>query len=111
MNDEQLERVARVFSILGEPARLRILRELMAGPRTVTEIIEATGLKQGNTSKHLSILMDGQFLSRSKRGYFTEYAIKDPQLKALCELMCQRVESESESGSIAAELQTVDRSM
>lgn len=97
MSDPQVEEAARLFGILSEPARLRILRALMEGPRTVTELIESTGLKQGNVSKHLGLLSDSSFVSREKDGNFARYSIADPNLYALCELMCCRIQQQAEA--------------
>lgn len=94
MSDAQITEAARHFTILSEPARLRILRSLMAGPQTVTQLVAATGLKQGNVSKHLGVLFGARFVSRTKEGNFARYAIADPDLFTLCELMCNRIDRE-----------------
>ena len=67
----------------------------MAGPATVTDLIEATGLKQGNVSKHLAVLLTARFVARGQAGNFARYSIADPKLKALCTLMCGRVEADA----------------
>ncbi len=92
MTDELLETVARQFGTLAEPARLRLLRALMGGSQTVTELVEATGMKQGNVSKHLGILLEARFVAKVKEGNFARYSIADPKLFTLCELMCGRVQ-------------------
>ena len=97
MSDAQLEESARLFGVLSEPARLRILRALMAGPLTVTDLIEATGLKQGNVSKHLGLLADSAFVAREKDGNFARYSIADQNIFSLCELMCCRIQQQAEA--------------
>lgn len=97
MSDAQLEESARLFGILSEAARLKLLRALMAGPRTVTELIEATGMKQGNVSKHLGVLLQARFVARDREGNFARYRITDPRLHALCALMCERIEADLRS--------------
>ncbi len=92
MTDALLETVARQFGTLSEPSRLRLLRALMEGPLTVTDLVEATGMKQGNVSKHLGILLEARFVAKTKEGNFARYAIADPKLFTLCELMCGRVQ-------------------
>ena len=92
MSDAQITEAARHFTILSEPARLKILRSLMAGPQTVTELVAATGLKQGNVSKHLGVLYGARFVDREKEGNFARYSIADADLFTLCELMCTRID-------------------
>lgn len=41
---------------LGEPTRLRLMRRLLEGPQSVTELTEALGITTYNTSRHLSVL-------------------------------------------------------
>lgn len=95
LTDTHIEEIARLFGVLAEPSRLKILRALMEGSATVTELIEATGLKQGNVSKHLGVLLSARFVTRQQSGNFARYSISDPKLKALCNLMCGRVESDA----------------
>lgn len=96
MSDAQLEEVARLFEILSESSRLQLLRALMEGPLTVTELVDATGLKQGNVSKHLSVLRDARFVDREREGNFSRYRLIDPKVHQLCQLMCQRIADDLE---------------
>jgi len=95
MSDAQIEEIARLFGTLSEPSRLRLLRALMDGPRTVTDLVAATGMKQGNVSKHLGVLLHARFVSRAQTGNFARYSIADPRIFSLCELMCARIESDA----------------
>ena len=95
MSDAQLDEAARLFAILAEPSRLKLLRTLMNQAMTVTELIEATGMKQGNVSKHLGMLLDARFVSKEKEGNFARYGIADSKLFELCELMCGRIEQDA----------------
>ena len=95
MSDAQVDEAARLFAILSEPSRLKLLRALMGAPLTVSELIEATGMKQGNVSKHLGVLLNARFVAREREGNFARYAIADPNLFQLCELMCTRIETDA----------------
>jgi ArsR family transcriptional regulator len=83
--------IATRFKQLGEPARLALLHALMAGEMHVTELVGATGLSQANASKHLAQLAAAGFVSRRKDGLFTRYAIADPIVFQLCDLMCNAI--------------------
>jgi DNA-binding transcriptional ArsR family regulator len=91
----QIEEAARLFATLSEPSRLRLLQVLMHGPMTVTELVEATGMKQGNISKQLGILYDARLLARNRDGNFIRYAIGDDTVVQLCDLVCRKIESDA----------------
>jgi DNA-binding transcriptional ArsR family regulator len=93
LHDSQIEEAARLFATLSEPSRLRLLQVLMHGPMTVTELVEASGMKQGNVSKQLGILYDSQLLARNREGNFIRYAIADDTVIQLCNLVCRKIES------------------
>lgn len=95
MSDAQVEEAARLFAILAESSRLKLLCALMPGSLTVTELVEATGMKQGNVSKHLGVLLDARFVAKERQGNFARYSIADAKLFALCELMCSRIEKDA----------------
>ena len=94
---ELLAVVARRFRVLADPARLAILHELQTGERTVTELVEATGLLQGTLSKHLQMLHDASFVRRRRDGQFVHYALADERVLVLCEQMCGRIEDEADA--------------
>lgn len=89
---EALELVARRFAVLAEPMRLRLLQALFDGERNVTELVEATGGTQANISRHLQTLTAAHILSRRKAGLQVFYAIADPSIFKLCELVCGSLE-------------------
>jgi len=92
MSPERLRLVAERFKVLAEPVRLRILQELLAGERTVTDLVEATGLGQANVSKHLNLLLSHGFVARRREGLFALYALADPTVFQLCDVMCTQLE-------------------
>ena len=83
-----LDLVARRFRTLGEPYRLRILQVLETGERSVGELVADLNGNQPNVSKHLQILFDAELVSRKREGTTIIYAIGDPMVFKLCELVC-----------------------
>ena len=65
---DAMNSMARVFTALGEPMRLRILDALATGKRKVNELVAATGTSQPNVSKHLSVLVNAGMVRRRKDG-------------------------------------------
>lgn len=94
---ELLERVAARFRALAEPARLAVLHALEDGERTVSELVELTGLAQGNLSKHLQQLYAAGFVTRRRDGLFVQYALADDGVLQLCALMCDRLDEDVET--------------
>jgi DNA-binding transcriptional ArsR family regulator len=83
----ELEQVAARFKMLGEPMRLRILQAVCHTPRTVNDIVSATGSTQANVSKHLALLAASGILTRARDGQCVYYGIKDQLAVKLCELV------------------------
>lgn len=50
--------MADAFEVVAEPTRRGILDLLAGGPRSVGEIVAATGMSQPNASRHLRILRE-----------------------------------------------------
>ncbi len=92
LSDKALEHVARRFAVLAEPMRLRLLQALFAGEMHVNALVAATGGTQANVSRHLQTLTQAHLLSRRKEGLQVFYAIADPSIFKLCELVCGSLE-------------------
>ncbi len=84
---EELDRMATRFRLLGEPMRLKILQAVCREPRSVNDIVAATGSTQANVSKHLALLAAGGVLTRKKEGQCVYYGMKDRLVMKLCELV------------------------
>jgi DNA-binding transcriptional ArsR family regulator len=95
MTPELLELVAERFKALAEPARLHILNALRGGERTVSELMEETGLGQANASKHLQLLHGLGFVERRKEGLYVFYRLADDSVFQLCDIMCGRLAEEA----------------
>jgi DNA-binding transcriptional ArsR family regulator len=96
MSPELMELVATRFKVLAEPVRLQILNALRESEKTVTELVEETGVRQANVSKHLQQLHATGFVERHKEGLHVYYRIADDDVFRLCEIVCGRLADESE---------------
>lgn len=94
MTPELLSLVAERFKALADPARLRILNAMRQSERTVSELVDETGLAQANVSKHLALMHALGFVRRRKEGQFAYYELADQDVFRLCDLMCGRIEAE-----------------
>jgi DNA-binding transcriptional ArsR family regulator len=70
------KRCAELLAALAAPERLKIVRYLADGPRNVTEITTALGIKPLNVSHHLTVLKTAGLVSREKRGRFVLYSLQ-----------------------------------
>ena len=86
--DPLVELVAQRFRVLSEPARIKLLDALRSGPASVGELAARVGLSQQNASKHLGVLHSAGLLERVRTGNTAQYAIADPSVFTLCELVC-----------------------
>ncbi len=77
--------VERLLKVLGDESRLRILQALEEGERSVSEILERTGLSQTLASFHLRTLREAGVVTTERRGPFIFYSLADPSLPNLLE--------------------------
>jgi DNA-binding transcriptional ArsR family regulator len=92
MTDRALEFVARRFRLLGEPQRLRLLRELMNGEQSVNDLAERCATGQANVSKHLGLMRMEGLVDYRREGTRKVYRIDDPVIPVLCRLVCGALE-------------------
>ena len=91
LSPEALAQVAAYFQVLAEPTRLRLLNLLRGSERSVGELAEATGYSAANVSRHLALLAQHGLLSRQTQGTSVFYAIADPAVYELCNLVCDNL--------------------
>ena len=96
LSSEALTLIARRFAVLGEPMRLRLVHALFTGEQNVTALVALTGGTQANVSRHLQMLTHAHLVSRRKVGAQVFYAISDPTLFKLCDLVCGSLEKQLE---------------
>jgi DNA-binding transcriptional ArsR family regulator len=91
LSPDALAQVAAYFSALAEPARLRLLNLLRDREASVGELAESTGYSAANVSRHLALLAQHGLLARQSRGTSVYYAIADPAIYDLCNLVCDNL--------------------
>jgi ArsR family transcriptional regulator, cadmium/lead-responsive transcriptional repressor len=72
---------AKLFRGLADPSRLLIVETLRSGEKTVSQVVEHTGLSQPNASAHLSCLQDCGLVTRRQDGRFVYYALADDRME------------------------------
>jgi DNA-binding transcriptional ArsR family regulator len=94
---ETFEAVADLFTVLADPTRLRILYLLKQRAEYVSDLVEKSGLKQSNVSKHLAMLYDAGLVCRERNGNQIRYSVRDPLIFELCTLVCEKLGRQAES--------------
>lgn len=72
----QPARCAELLTALAAPERLKIVRFLSDGPRTVTDIAAMLRVPAVNVSHHLGVLRQARLIAGTKRGRFVWYALR-----------------------------------
>lgn len=90
ISDELVLEVATVLKALLTPLRLRMVCELCVEPRTVSELIKVTGVRQTLVSQQLSTLRELGIIARRRDGTKMIYRIADENaikiIGSLCEI-------------------------
>lgn len=78
--------IARVASLLGDPARANMITALMAGEAlTAGELAREAGVSAPTASSHLTRLAEGGLVSEHRAGRHRYYALADADVAALVE--------------------------
>ena len=68
-------RCAQLLAALAAPERLKVVRFLVDGPQTVTEIVAMLGIPAVNVSHHLTVLKHARLLEGKRQGRFVWYSL------------------------------------
>jgi ArsR family transcriptional regulator len=97
---------ARLFRVLGHPARVRILELLREGERSVGSLQTELGLDSGSTSQHLAALRGIGAVESRREGTSVFYRVDDDHVFALLEAgRAISARSLAQQQSILSELQ------
>ena len=92
---DELERVfasvARYFSLLAEPTRLKILHSICQSEQSVSAIVAATGATQTTVSRHLGLLHRAGVVSRRREGGLVYYCVADSVFVDICRTVCVQI--------------------
>lgn len=89
--------LANKFKTLSEPSRLKILKALLNGEKSVNQIVEETGLVQSNVSKQLKKLLNDGIIECRPDKVQRFYRVIDDTVFELCKILCQQNQSKKKS--------------
>lgn len=85
LSDEEAVATAELFKALGDPARVRILNQIVRcdGEVCACDLYEPVGLTQPTVSHHLKKLVDAGLLAREQRGKWAFFSLKRDAVEKL----------------------------
>ena len=87
-DDKLLESLSRLFGLLRDTNRLKILFAIGKDRKSVSEIMAVTSLPQTLVSFHLRPLRESGILSTERSGPFVYYSLSEPTLTDLLISLC-----------------------
>ena len=81
IKDDNLERMAETLKAIAHPVRLQIVNILMAGERSVGDMVKTLGTKPALTSQQLSILKYSGVLKSRRNGNVVFYSMCNDGIK------------------------------
>jgi ArsR family transcriptional regulator, virulence genes transcriptional regulator len=80
--------LAAKLRALAHRDRLLILCRLSEGEASVSELVDATGLKQAIVSQHLATLREADAVASRAEQQSRIYTISDPQVRRIFDALC-----------------------
>ena len=89
MQDALRKFKAQVFQALAHPTRIAIVEALRDGEQPSGKLLELLQVEQANLSQHLAVLRANKVLVNRKVGNQVFYAVRDPVLIQVLDLLRQ----------------------
>jgi ArsR family transcriptional regulator len=88
---DELQSLAALFKVLGDPTRTRILRSLREGELCVCDISHVLGMSVSSVSHQLRVLREHDLVRPRREGKIVFYSLADPHVLALHETALEHV--------------------
>src|SRR5262245_31454560 len=102
-----MERASALYRLLGDEARLRLLRVLARERLNVTELTGVLGLAQSGVSRHLGLLKEAGLVAEERDGGYSYYRLAPPLDaagdSALAAMLRQQFEQAGDEGTVRAD--------
>ena len=82
-DDDSVRRIARFFSLLSDPSRVKLLSALTISPLCVTDLADILNMNQTTVSHQLRLLRDLDVVSCERQGKILKYKIANPKLNEI----------------------------
>jgi DNA-binding transcriptional ArsR family regulator len=89
--DQQVDELADLFHLLGDPTRLRIVLACLEQPIAVGDIATALDLSSSLVSHHLRLLRAARIVKAERQGKQVFYAAADAHISSLLANMFEHI--------------------
>jgi DNA-binding transcriptional ArsR family regulator len=83
LDDRQAQHLAELFSVLGDPSRVKIIAALLNGPMNVQALANAVGISPSGISHHMRSLRQMHLVRSQKQGRHVFYSLDDKHVAEL----------------------------
>ncbi len=90
--ENELFDLAELFKVFADSTRIRILYDLMAGEKNVTEIASDLGMQQSAISHQLKILKTSKLVGARRNGKSMVYFLADDHVKNIIAMGKEHIE-------------------
>ncbi len=84
LTDAQVLIASGTFQVLSDPTRLRIVHELLSGPKSVGMLATACGVSASAISHQLQRLRDQRLVAFTRKGTTLSYELTDEHVGRFC---------------------------
>ena len=91
---------ADVCKVIANPVRMELIDILKGGEKSVSELVDATGLHKANISQHLSLLKSSGVADSRRDGQNIYYSISNRKILDACSLMREVLVEQLESQQV-----------
>lgn len=91
-HESDVRSMAELFSVLGDPTRIRILSVLAAGPMCVKDLALVVGMQQTAVSHQLKVLRYTRLVRTQRIGKLSVYSLDDDHVTALFRVGLEHVQ-------------------
>ena len=86
LSDKQVAKMCKVFQLLADPVRLKIVLALLVGDMCVGHLTEVCGVTQSGVSHQLRVLRDNDIVEAKRLGQRVEYSIANEHIREIVEM-------------------------
>ena len=91
LDEYQLQKLALIFSLLGDTGRIKIISALFDGELCVSHLAEKIQLSQSAVSHQLRLLKQNDLVKFRREGKNIIYSLVDEHIKEIYEIGCLHV--------------------